>query len=371
METMTITPWNLLATSGILLAFLVGFYTLVGRERKSPYLINSVFWLLLIYTVGVAFDVASLLLINYQHYLLLAGTLTLLVAIASTIWRVYKIYMRFAHFVDSGNPKYWSISRVTKDHWRNLRSRKPYEHNPAPIPEQLHTEIVKTLKGAITDGQKQVLISEHTDFDVRSAALALQHQGQANKILAELAKVFLKQNYAVQYLTASRHPIEFISFLEKNIKADTGCNIQWTKAAENVVVIDAYTRHFGFIDSIYLKSTRSLRVEHGVMYHQSAESYAGLHSASSVAFNAIKDKAGGQVRNPTLVIYEDCYALVDLESVEQYRAFIRHVLPSERSWGGMFTVFAETAQPDQDWKLLSSYVSIVGDLRQLDAGVYL
>ena len=39
-----ITPWTILAAAGVLLAFLIGFYTLIGRERKSPYLINSFFF---------------------------------------------------------------------------------------------------------------------------------------------------------------------------------------------------------------------------------------------------------------------------------------------------------------------------------------
>jgi hypothetical protein len=57
------------------------------------------------------------------------------------------------------------------------------------------------------------------------------------------------------------------------------------------------------------------------------------------------------------------YALSDLESVEQYRIFARHVLPSEQLWDGMFTVFVETAQREEDWKLVSSYAGMTVDLR--------
>jgi hypothetical protein len=35
--------WSLLAATGALMAFHVGLYTLVGRERKAPYVINSRF----------------------------------------------------------------------------------------------------------------------------------------------------------------------------------------------------------------------------------------------------------------------------------------------------------------------------------------
>lgn len=95
----------------------------------------------------------------------------------------------------------------------------------------------------------------------------------------------------------------------------------------------------------------------------SSVSYPGIHTALSRAFNLIKKRAASDVRKPVLVIYEDTYALADLESPEQYRLFVRHVLPSERLWDGMFTVFTEVAQPDFDWNVLSSYASISLDLR--------
>jgi hypothetical protein len=91
--------------------------------------------------------------------------------------------------------------------------------------------------------------------------------------------------------------------------------------------------------------------------------YAGLHSAASRAFNLIPKQAEHEERRPTLVIYEDVYALVDLESPEQYRIFVRHVLPSERMWDGMFTVFLESAQAKHDWDVLQAYTSMSLDMR--------
>lgn len=99
----------------------------------------------------------------------------------------------------------------------------------------------------------------------------------------------------------------------------------------------------------------------------SAASYAGVHTAASRAFNVIKERAVADIRQPVLVIYEDSYALADLESAQQYRVFLRHVLPSERLWGGMFTVFLETAQPESEWNLLQSYATLCVDLRPTKA----
>ena len=95
--------------------------------------------------------------------------------------------------------------------------------------------------------------------------------------------------------------------------------------------------------------------------------YAGMHTASSRAFNVIQKQVGHKHRRPTLVIYEDAYALSDLESPDQYRIFVRHVMPSERMWHAMFTVFLEAAPPPYDWSVLQAYASMRLDLRTSSA----
>ena len=91
--------------------------------------------------------------------------------------------------------------------------------------------------------------------------------------------------------------------------------------------------------------------------------FAGMHSASSRAFNVLRERAANSPRKATLVIYEDAYLLSDLESPEQYRIFVRHVMPSERMWGGMFTVFLESAQPENDWNVVQACASMRLNLR--------
>jgi hypothetical protein len=54
--------WSLLAATGALMAFHVGLYTLVGRERKAPYVINSVFGLFLLCLLAATVDVLGALL---------------------------------------------------------------------------------------------------------------------------------------------------------------------------------------------------------------------------------------------------------------------------------------------------------------------
>ena len=353
------TPWNLLTATGAILAFLIGLYTLVGRERKSPYLINSVFSIFIVGLIGALVDVLAIIPSSYQAGLTALGELILFATLLVTAWRIYKIYMRFALFVDSPNPKQWWFFRALKDFNRARNHKKPYEHNAASVPEDLRNEIVKILKESKED------VEERHGLKPNSVAIALKHQGQANEYLAKIGMAFLKHKYAVQYIAVSRHPIEFIRFLRDQMEANE--TDSWVRAAGLIVVVDAYTKHFGFTDSIYFDATRELK-RLGVTYITPAESYAGLHSATSKAFNTVQKRAEknasvSDVRDPVLLIYEDCFALADLESPEQYRVFVRHVLPSERAWNGMFTVVAETAQPENDWKLLTSYTAFTLDLR--------
>ena len=58
--------------------------------------------------------------------------------------------------------------------------------------------------------------------------------------------------------------------------------------------------------------------------------------------------------------------MTDLELAEQYRIFVRHVIPSEKMWGGMLTVFLEAALNTADWELLRTYSSVAYKLKATD-----
>jgi hypothetical protein len=350
-----LTPWSLLTATGALMAFLIGLYTLVGRERKAPYVINSVFWLFLFCLTGAAFDIAAALVpTQWQDRALLVGGVLLFCTVLRTAYVVYRITIRFVYFIDDPHPKHWPGIRQLRAWWQR-KVEPTYSHNTLPITAEAKKQIVDALND-ISEGA----FEERDELGHRSLAVAAEHQGQGNKLLTRLAVIFIKQGNSVQYLTASRHPIEFVSCLKDALEAS---GVNWLSLTKQIVVIDAYTPHFGFIDSIYRIRTRQLK-ELGITCIKSARTYAGIHTASSKAFNKIKAQMKQDERRPTLVIYEDCYALTDLESAEQYRIFVRHVLPSERMWDGMFTVFLESAQAEPDWRLLHTYTSMKLDLRK-------
>ena len=294
-----------------------------------------------------------------QFELLFVASILLLIALLQTFWRLYKVYVRLVYFVDRISFKDLPIWRGPKNLWRSVKTKRPYEHNSVPINPLLVSKITSTLRDFAGDTG---LYEERTNIDHNSLTVALDNHGESTNLLVRLMTIFLENGHTVQYLTASRHPTELVTVLKTQLEAMP--NIQWQDKAGSIVVVDAFTPHFGFTDSIHHARTRDVK-NLGVECLNSSVSYAGLHTASSRAFNVIKSKANSDVRGPTLVVYEDTHALADLESHEQYRIFVRHVIPSERMWDGMFTVFVEVAPETRDWDVLRSYGGICIDKRSI------
>ena len=307
--------------------------------------------------LAAAIAVVSIPFSLVRFELLFAASVLLLLALLQTFWRVYKIYVRFAYFVDRISIKDLPVWRGPKNLWRSMRPQRTYEHNPVPIDQNLASKIKSNLRDFAGETG---LYEERAHIDHNSLTVALNNHGESTNLLIRLMTTFLENGHTVQYLATSRHPSELITALQSQMENNP--NIQWQDKAQDIVVVDAFTPHFGFTDSIHDARTRFTK-SLGVECLNSSVSYAGLHTASSRAFNVIKARARSDVRGPTLVVYEDTHALADLESHEQYRIFVRHVIPSERMWDGMFTVFAEIAPEDRDWAVLRAYGGICIDSR--------
>ena len=351
-----LTPWAILTATAGLIAFHIGLFTLVGRERKSPYIINSVYPIFLLCLIVAATALSAVLVPrSWERLALLTSAILLVSAFLWSAWNVFRIAIRAIYFVDSVKLRDLPGARALYQAKLRRDPQPTYAHNSSPIPDALKAEMIGILKDACEE-----TFDYREELEPQALALAVLHQGQGNLVLARLAQAFLKQNYSVQYLSASRHPIEFLGYLKRHLE---GNGLVWEDLRRLVVAVDAYSPHFSFTDSIYVKKDRELD-SLGVTRVPSKMTYAGMHTASARAFKALPKQTSRVDRKPTLVVYEDCYALTDLESPEQYRIFVRHVMPSERMWGGMFTVFLESSQPEADWRMLQACASMTLDLRQ-------
>jgi hypothetical protein len=358
-------------TGGLaLLAFVMALYVLAAREQKTPYITNSVYSTAFIVLVAIFCSTIGKVLQSIDPDAAVifeaSGLLIFVLAILNVLHKVWHVRNRKLYFRDDRLLKSLRLFRRIKHYCRKMRSKPSYEHDPIGFSDTLLKAISACnhipsdrFETAVTKKSKQSEIVLSLSAGYRVLKLA-----QADDVLAELAICFLEQKCWVQYTSCARHPIEFVLHLQKTWEAKN-FNPAWRSVASRIVAADVYSPHFGFTDSIHDEVTDRM-TDLGVDCITAKASYAGLHSAAAKAFNRIKTGVKRQsepaLRLPTLVIYECPYAIVDLESVEQYRIFIRHLLPSERLWGGMFTIVLESGIRDDELLLLKSYTDLFMDL---------
>lgn len=346
-------------TAGLaLLAFIMALFTLAAREQKAPYITNSIYTTALIVLTAICLSFASKLSgITW----LATGAVGLLVAGLANVYRqVWHARNRRFNLRDDNSIKNMRLIRIARN-WRRLGRGPTYEHNPLKFDAALVESLLKSpglpaeaLRAAVARREANDTLSFSLSISAKVETLT-----NADRLLGDLAARFLSANCWVQYTTCARHPIEFISEL-KTVCNNWTPSLDWRSVADRIVVVDAYTPHFGFSDSIHDAATHRTK-DMGVACIRSTASYAGVHTGAAKAFNVIKKRSKGKARQPALVIYEAPHALVELESIEQYRIFIRHLFPSERLWGAMLTLVIESGVPEGDLSLLKSYTDIFVD----------
>jgi hypothetical protein len=347
---------NLIANSLALLAFVVAFYTLFARERKTPYITNYIFppaaWMLIAiilvllqqivtwWRTGTAVTTSATQtapLTRTESALLWAATACFYIGVFRILFNVWRLHNRNVNFRDDNLIKNLKIIRYFKNRRSWIRKTPPYEHNPAEIDSSaLRNSLDSAGVKGTTEEQK-----------IQTMAICGYPLNHSDKITTRLAAELIGKGWQVQYATCCRHPHEWVNAVKALTK-------EWAQHATQIAVVDGYTPHFGFTDSVHAVRTREVERER-VSYVSTPESFAGVHTATAKAFNRLKSKSGTDVRLPTLIIYEGCRALVDLESVEQYRIFLRHVLTSERMWGGMVTLFVEPDTDPTSLAVISAY----------------
>lgn len=358
-----------------MLAFMIAFFTLAARERRTPLIVNSIYnafyvifaavILSVLATVTTSIEIESTDLENSLQGLawtLNAISMTLLVMGLSVIFsKIWRLHNQHKNFRTDARVRNIGLVRKARILYEKIRKgQDTYTDNPTEFSAGL-LQCIESCKWLPTKDTKRAIDRAHIGLGSAHsicAAVRVISLDKADHMSADLASRFLKHKALVQYASCARHPIEFWRYLEK-IWKHNNFDEAWTEASKRITLIDAFTPHFGFTDSVHAKMTMRLN-ETGSRILVSDPSFAGLHTATMKGFKQTKSQDGGKssVRKPTLVIYEGAYALVELESTEQYRIFMRHVIPSERLWGGMFTLIVEASMNESDMSIVRSYADI-------------
>lgn len=351
-----------------LLAFVVAFYALAARERKTPYITNflysTAFWIFLASFLQILATLIEAFFPKVSVVLQYLASGFLIIGAFKIIYGIARIHNRHVNFRDDF--KLLALPII-----RGIRRRLPkkggtvYNFNPPKFRPDLVTDLNNAIKECNSLGEDQVAsaVAQINEFSNDHLSKSIVYHDaslhESDNLMVRLAQNLLSKGWALQYTTCIRHPIEFIGKLHKFLDEQNTGDLR--ELFKQMVVIDAYTPHFGFTDSIHYKMTASLKNLGILDCVTSSPSYAGIHTATAKAFNKLKKQhtSQNQLRKPTLIIYEGAFALVDLESVEQYRIFLRHVLPSERLWGGMLTCVVEPVISEDALTVLTTYADVL------------
>ncbi len=338
------------------LAFVVAFYALLARERKTPYITNFLFPPAALFIIAAMLDISTSMVFGASERhsteeggvgafvlrgLHLASYLAKGLFVIGIFWiinNIWRLHNRQIHFRDDNRLKNLRPVRWVKNLSGRVRTKPSYEHNGIAVDQTLLLDVLKRNGFEPGNGRElKTLVSCGESFSL------------TDRYTAQIAYTLLQAGWMVQYTTCARHPIEWIDGL-KAVMGEDGK--RW---ANHIVVVDGYTPHFGFTDSIHIKKAAEIQ-SFGSHYVSTSESFAGVHTATARAFNTFKKSSDSEVlRKPQFLIYEGSRALADLESMEQYRVFLRHVITSERMWGSMVTLIVEPEADEDDERFLAAY----------------
>ena len=110
-----------------------------------------------------------------------------------------------------------------------------------------------------------------------------------------------------------------------------------------IVIIDAYTKVFGFGDEVLSERVRQLGVDESVHVVPNATSAASIHSSTAKAFHILKNAAKENRRvgrRPCVMIYDSLSVLATSETENELAQFVVHLTAAEMAYG-MFTILLE------------------------------
>src|SRR5438093_10402501 len=121
-----------------LLAFVMAFYALAARERKTPYLVHSIYAIVWFVFASMILSLFAPVATRYRpglgQSLEALASLVLGVGVFYVIVGVWKAYNRHANFRDDNLLKNLRLVRWAKSRWRDFFPGPTYEHDPIKFP---------------------------------------------------------------------------------------------------------------------------------------------------------------------------------------------------------------------------------------------
>lgn len=220
----------------------------------------------------------------------------------------------------------------------NLRTNKLYKHFPPISTLRAIFAVDKRYETGPPEARADVrfgvygaLLTPEECARLGRGGAVLLTGASTHQVLVDVMALIgerVRLDETVNYVCCDRHPNEIWEMLRPAFGTDLA------RLRKSLVFVDGYSQSFAFTDDIQKENDQKLRID-GTRIVK-ARSFAGLHTAVNKAFNIIKDdttRGGVRKRGPLLMVYAHTSALCDFESVEQFRVFWRHVIPSERSYG--------------------------------------
>lgn len=348
---------------GAVLAVLVAAYAVLLQSKKSQTAVGTVYNLILIscvlifvVTLGHAFDLVLTAWsrepfgidksIDTQAARGIAGALLLAVFAWAILWMILG---------DIAINRYFRTDRGVIR--RRLRAKLLRERNldPKPMDRDKIAQIFKSFF-YLQNSDACHFLDRAIELDRSLSVLVTKSPSRLhNDEVAALALDTLTryEDCFVEYVSCTRHPVELFddivrAHMRRTQIAGRDAAIEDLKqqgVLSRLLLIDAHTPHFGFDERVYAARTASAE-KLGAEIDRSVKSYPGVHTTLAKGYDRMaarlpaEDASGG--KRLGIVILDEPSALADVDSISQFKLFIRHVVASERLMGGILTVVYET-----------------------------
>ena len=243
-----------------------------------------------------------------------------------------RLHVRATRFKDYGtlsNLRAMPPVPSIRDLWRRRKGdRESYETSPLPpsVSKQ-RGEYLNGLLGHHAAERPILLLTGSNPAQLRKKAVCIAADMMGPSF-----------DHDANFVCCTTSPEDVWSIFKAEVSS-TDLN----KLKERFVIIDAYTKTFGFRDEVLSERVRHLDVEEKVHVVTNATSAASIHSSTAKAFHILKNAAEvtrRAQRRPCVMIYDSLSVMATSETENELAQFIVHLTAAELAYD-MFTILLE------------------------------